>query len=214
MLAAATGEKVFPSRRSSAVRTQDSSRRAVPTIASNTGCTSVGELLITRRMSAVAVWRLKGFLRLVEQARVLDGDHSLVGEGLQQPHLIFGERSDLGAADGDRADDLALAQHRHRQVAAKAGKLGGLLRAIVGIGQHVDDLHRHPLTDRTRGDRIGGGLHREHAAHRVVGLARHAVVRHQMHPLTVEARHAADLGAAKALGALGDDVEHRLNVGR
>ncbi len=29
---------------------------AVVTIASNTGCTSVGELLMTRRMSALAVW--------------------------------------------------------------------------------------------------------------------------------------------------------------
>ena len=30
---------------------------ALPTIASNTGCTSAGELAITFRMSAVAVWR-------------------------------------------------------------------------------------------------------------------------------------------------------------
>ena len=29
---------------------------AVVTMASNTGCTSVGELLMTRRMSALAVW--------------------------------------------------------------------------------------------------------------------------------------------------------------
>ena len=54
--AAATGENVCSSSRRSSGRSHESSRSAVLTIASNTGCTSVGELLITRRMSAVAVW--------------------------------------------------------------------------------------------------------------------------------------------------------------
>ena len=43
-----------------------------------------GELAITFRTSAVAVCRSSASLRLVEQPRVLDGDHGLIGEGLQQ----------------------------------------------------------------------------------------------------------------------------------
>ena len=39
---------------------------------------------MTFRMSAVAVCRSSASLRLVEQPHVLDRDHGLVGEGLQQ----------------------------------------------------------------------------------------------------------------------------------
>ena len=38
---------------------------------------------------------LQRLLRLVEQPHVLDGDHRLVGEGLQQLDLLLGERPDL-----------------------------------------------------------------------------------------------------------------------
>ena len=42
---------------------------------------------------------LERLLRLVEQARVLDRDHRLVGEGLQQPDLLVAEASRLAPAD-------------------------------------------------------------------------------------------------------------------
>ena len=42
--------------------------------------------------------RGRGTLCLVEQARVLDGDHGLVGEGLQQLDLVGCERSSLTCA--------------------------------------------------------------------------------------------------------------------
>ena len=63
-------------------------RCALSTMASNTGCTSDGELAITFRMSAVAVCRSSASLRLVEQPHVLDGDHRLIGEGPQQLDVV------------------------------------------------------------------------------------------------------------------------------
>ncbi len=57
-VAAACTVKLWPSRRMTKLESQASSRTAVVTMASNTGCTSVGELLMTRSISAVAVWRL------------------------------------------------------------------------------------------------------------------------------------------------------------
>ena len=42
--------------RSTVASVQFSSRLPLSTIASNTGCTSVGDSLMTRRMSALAVW--------------------------------------------------------------------------------------------------------------------------------------------------------------
>jgi len=55
--AAAAGEKVAPSQRNTNAMSQRISRTAVWTMASNTGCTSVGDWLITRRISDVAVCR-------------------------------------------------------------------------------------------------------------------------------------------------------------
>ena len=56
---------------------------------SNTGLASVGERLMTVSISLVAVWyssnswrSSRARLHLVEQPRVLDGDHRLGGEGL------------------------------------------------------------------------------------------------------------------------------------
>ena len=46
------------------------------------------------------------FAQLVEQAGVLDGDNRLSGEILHQLDLLLGERPDLLAVNGDRADQL------------------------------------------------------------------------------------------------------------
>ena len=52
-----------------------------------------------------------------EQPRVLDGDDGLGGEVLNQLDLLVGERADLLAVDGDRADELIVLEHRHAKAA-------------------------------------------------------------------------------------------------
>src|SRR5262245_1709211 len=47
-------------------------------------------------------------LYLLEQARILDGDHRLVGEDLQETDLLFGEWPHFIAANQDVADGNAL----------------------------------------------------------------------------------------------------------
>ena len=47
---------------------------------------------------------LKRFAQLVEQPRVLDGDHGLIGKGLEQSDLSLREELDLSAAECDRAN--------------------------------------------------------------------------------------------------------------
>ena len=75
-------------------------RSALSAMVSNTGCTSVGDRLITPRISLVAVCCSRDSvsaslraLELGEQAHVLDRDEGLIGEGLQQLDLRLGERS-------------------------------------------------------------------------------------------------------------------------
>jgi hypothetical protein len=47
---------------------------------------------------------LKRFAQLVEQPRVLDGDHGLIGKGLEQSDLSLREELGLSAAECDRAN--------------------------------------------------------------------------------------------------------------
>src|SRR5438093_425672 len=56
---------------------------------------------------------LQGLLRLGEQAHILDGDHGLVGERLQECDLGVRERLDLRPADSDYADRYILTQERY-----------------------------------------------------------------------------------------------------
>ena len=71
---------------------------------SMTGWRSVGELAITRRISPVAVCCSSASVSPVsarEQPHVLDGDHRLVGEGLEQRDLLVGEGPHLRPDDRD-----------------------------------------------------------------------------------------------------------------
>ena len=56
---------------------------------------------------------LQRLAKLVEQARVLDGDDGLAGEVRDQLDVLVGEGAFFLAIDGDGADQLALLQHRH-----------------------------------------------------------------------------------------------------
>src|SRR5207249_3493275 len=61
-------------------------------------------------------------LQLLEEADVLDGDHRLVGEGLQQLDLVVGERSRLGATHLDDAYRGTFSQHRDEEAASIANR--------------------------------------------------------------------------------------------
>ena len=83
----------------------------VSTIVSSTGCSSVGERLMTSSTSLVAVWYSSDSLQLarprlhlVEQPHVLDRDDGLVGEGRDELDLLVGERLHLVRGRADDAD--------------------------------------------------------------------------------------------------------------
>jgi hypothetical protein len=63
---------------------------------------------------------LEGFPQLVEQARVLDGDHGLAGKILHQRDLLVSKWLDLLAKNVDHADKLTIAEHRDAQVGTRA----------------------------------------------------------------------------------------------
>src|SRR5262249_16161310 len=68
---------------------------------------------------------LQRFAELVEQPRILDRDHGLVGETLDQLDLLVGERSDLLPKNVDNTNQLALFEHRDREHCSKAAQFNG-----------------------------------------------------------------------------------------
>ncbi len=111
-----------------------------------------------RSTERVRSWRPR--LELLEQAHVLDGDHRLVGEGLQQLDLLVGERADLAPAT--TADDAD--RRRPRAAWARPGRRCGSPPArrraacVLGITRdvgHVD--HRRASSRIARPVRRGPG---------------------------------------------------------
>src|SRR5690242_14764138 len=82
-------------------------------------------------------------LQLLEQSHVLDGDHRLVGEGLEQSNLLVRERPDLHTANAYYPDWYALAQQRcgkHRSVAHVMGLAFGVIRCDLSEVRNMNCL--------------------------------------------------------------------------
>ncbi len=105
-------------------------------------------------------------LYLLEQPDVLDRDHRLVGEGLDQPDLLLREWRNDRARDRDGADRLAFPQQRHRHHRAQVARPAQVdLHGTQGrVAARVDDLHRSPVERRSTDDRARS--HRQPVARR------------------------------------------------
>jgi hypothetical protein len=88
---------------------------------------------------------------LVEQPRVLDGDHSLVGKCLEQVDLSVGEPANLGASNGDHADGLARADQGDPQYGAqaKASRIVAALWVLIIFGLQIGEVNRSLVEDDT-----------------------------------------------------------------
>src|SRR6185437_16011100 len=67
---------------------------------------------------------LKCFLGLVEQPRVLDGDHGLIGKGLLEHQLFRRERQQPVAIDDENADRVAVPTQWRAAHGSRAGGAG------------------------------------------------------------------------------------------
>src|SRR5262249_1579206 len=91
-------------------------------------------------------------LHLVEQSSVLDGDHRLVGEGLQQFNLSVGKWTHLGATQGNCPDGFASTNKRDGQYGVVAKTPGGRtsLWIFIRLRLHIGEVNRLSVEDCTR----------------------------------------------------------------
>jgi hypothetical protein len=90
--------------------------------------------------------RLVLFLELREQTHVLDGDRGLVGERFHEGDVAVGEGPDFPPVDGDHAQQLGGAKHRHRQHRAQALDLSRAI-GVFGVCFHIVDVNGAPFED-------------------------------------------------------------------
>ena len=80
---------------------------------------------------------LRSRLHLVEQPHVLDRDHRLVGEGLDQLDLLVGERLRHRSCHDDHADEISLPQQRHAERCSVAADLLRVKAGVFRVGKDI-----------------------------------------------------------------------------
>src|SRR5262249_43537128 len=102
-----------------------------------------GRRLLLQRLREI----VRALAQLVEQSRVLDGDHSLRGKVLHQFDLFVGERAHLRTIHVDRADKLALFKHRHHHKSPRSrvfyeGNDAGVLPDVRWIDPQIGNMDK------------------------------------------------------------------------
>ena len=106
-------------------------------------------------------------LGLVEQAHVLDGNHGLIGEGLQKRDLLVREWSRFSAADTDYADRISLAHQGNGQGAAEPSRSSSGTNDIIRVLENVGDRDNAPSQNRSGRRRVAAGRPRKSVPPRI-----------------------------------------------
>src|SRR5262249_41921529 len=176
-----------------------------------------GSCLLLQRLSNLRVGlgqRTILLLQLREQPHILDRDHGLVSESLEQGKLRVGKWARVGPSDGDRADRFPGPQHRDRHHASErldASDVHQLEFGIVeniGYGRGLASPNR-PCRRACRARRL-----RETETNGLGAVPIRAHDGGQVDELAVEQKHVAVFGVAEAERAVRNSVKDWLDVGR
>ena len=159
-----------------------------------------------QRFREVAVARPQ----FLEQAHVLDGDHRLIGEGLEQRDVRVGERPGLFTRDGNGPDRATVSQHGHGQYAPEAQRP---LKNLRGRLSDVRDMDNGAVQDSPPDGDVCRRWPRKCPLRDLERLRVEVGVSDEVHRLAVVAEETAEQAVAQPVRALDDGVEHRLDVG-
>ena len=157
---------------------------------------------------------LERLAQLVEQPRILDGDHGLVGESLQQLDVVRVESARGRSRHVDGADRLPLGHqwyHQQRAVAALGRDFTEPGRQ--GFGGGVGDLNDPALARRQQGGVEVGNAHGPPCLQRFICLGVDGRERGQMEPVTFTSKHRGRQATQQTIGVLGNRLEGGPRVG-
>jgi hypothetical protein len=158
--------------------------------------------------------RLRPCLQLFEETDVLDGNHCLVGEGLEELDLAVRERLNLHPADRDSADGDALAQEGRREHGPDPRQALAILEllevALYSRGK-VFDMDRLAIRNGATEDRTSRD---RHSFPDPPCGGRGPVVRDELEGVPVHAEDKRIVGTANPGRILRDGIHDRLKLGR
>src|SRR6516164_993868 len=162
---------------------------------------------------------LQRLLGLVEQPRVLDRDHCLVGEVLHKLNLSLGEWPHLLAVDDNRPNQRVLLEHWYAKKGSRSCLLDGndtqgLTFSVCRFGFEIRDMYNllcphKPTQSRVRIWRYWTMLLPELAIR-----GGNIVQMRCAKTLTIVEQDVAKLGATKAQGVHQHGLKYRLHVSR
>ncbi len=165
--------------------------------------------LLLQRLAEVVVARSQ----LREQAHVLDGDHRLVREGLEEGDLASGEGTDLRVPHRNGADRTVIPEHRDREHAAEANLSREILPGKFRVPLNVGNMDHGPIQDSAAGEDLAMGPSGKELARPFQGQRGIVELCPHIDELAVKQVHGREEGAAESGGVLGHRVEHGLDVG-
>src|SRR5262249_39580539 len=161
--------------------------------------------------------RLILLLKLREHPYVLDGDHRLVGERLEQGDMLIGEKACLSAGEDNSAEGAALTQHGNGDRASWPLPTRRRPQGPGCTSPHRFDIVRSlddaKVTNRSGHEASVAGRHWESAADGLQVLCGPSMRLHEVDELPVESEDTAEAGAAQTHAARQNSGENRLNIG-
>ena len=178
-------------------------------MASNTGCTSLGELAMTFRISAVAVCRSSAS-RVSLNSRTFSIAMTAWSAKVCSSWTWWADkRTRFLARDVDRADRRPVAHQGGEQHAAKTAQSRYIPQTRFRFG--IDDLCNLAVADQLKRRKLGQRP-RERRLQGFVGRCRRRCECRQVTDATGKAQHRGREAADQPVGTGRDGLEHRLHV--
>jgi hypothetical protein len=148
----------------------------------------------------------------------LNGNHRLVGKGLEERDLVICEGAGLDASDAEETDHVSRVTHRYLQETPESsctGKVRVCRRACIAVKiRDLDHGSIHPV-QLSRRETLPVIVERHREERRESGISRFADPRIgcEMDLVSQATEDGARVRAEESLGAPHDRVEDRLQVG-
>src|SRR5262249_40821192 len=154
---------------------------------------------------------LKRFAQLVEQARILDRDHRLVGEGGYKFDLLFREWLRPAPRQHDDADRTAFAQQRNAEHGTSTNFSYDIAQCVVRIVQNIGNLDYFAF-DNGSPQNGPAPRHKLTLPHMFIELLRKSVARNIGVGISYWPMDRSSIGLAQPGCRLDERAEHCLQV--
>src|SRR5262249_44804397 len=152
--------------------------------------------------------------QLSEEPHVLDGDHGLGSEGLQQGYLTVGEEFGLSAAESDHSNRAPFVHQRHAEygLPARSPRPLAALGKLVVLGLEVSKVDRLPVEHCSAYSASSNQQERRFSNGTRGG--NRAMMGDEQETVAISAEDGGIERLAQARCAFRDRIEHRLQIRR